>query len=353
MTPLNNAVMGTDSAAVDLKMPAPGDQGYDEWRKTGKLPELAEAEPVEHAEEKPETQVQEHETRSSEEEESAPSASVTAAASEAARPQKGKKTADARKAELNAEIRELTRKAADLRQSLTQPSVTPESRPAAEPEKKTEPARGKAEPQLDDKNTDGTPKYKIYAEYQKDWSNWVMKEAVREARAAASEHTTTAQKQQETARAQAIIAEVWNGRVTEARTKHADFDAVALNPELPIKQGSITDAFILDSDHGAEVLYYLGKNPAELTRIQVLNPLAQARALFSIENTFSVAPAAKPAASAKPVTKAPPPPHQVSGKPAAQLDEVEQAVKEGDQEAFARLENEKLLDKMRQGRRRA
>lgn len=381
MTPLNNAVMGTESAAVDFKMPAPGEAGYDEWRKTGKLPEFQEAERVE--DKKPEPQVQEHETRSSEEdaEESATPASVTPAASEAARPQKGKKTGEARKAELNTEIRELAKTAAELRKVIAEgreAAASREGKPAAQPAaEKPEVKAGEAkpEPQITDKNPDGSPKYKLWGEFQKDHDKWVISEAVREAKAATSEHLTRTQLEQKTAEAVAKVDQAWEQKVAKAREKYPDFDTTAKNllnardrngNEFFLPRGSAIDQFLLESPHGADVFHYLAQNANEDSvqhifertpdgKYFLLSPVQQVLELSAIAQQFAVAPAAKPAPSAKPVTKAPPPPHQVSGKPAAALDDVEQAVKDGDQEAFARLENERILERARarNGRKRA
>jgi hypothetical protein len=379
MIPLNHAVMGTESAAVDFKMPAPGDAGYDEWRKTGKLPEFQEAEPEKQIEEK-KPQVQEHETRSLEEaEDSATPASVKPAASEAARPQKAKKDGEARKAELNQEIRELAKTAADLRKAIAEarqaPPVRetkPEAQPAAEkPEAKA--GEAKPEPQLTDKNPDGTPKYKLWGEFQKDHDKWVISEAVREARAATSEHLTKTQIEQKTAEAVAKVDKAWEQKVDKAREKYPDFDTTAKNllsardrngNEFFLPRGSAIDQFLLESPYGADVFHYLAEHANEESvqhifertpdgKYFILSAAQQWMALGEIAHTFAAAPVAKPAPSAKPVTKAPPPPHQVAGKPATSLDEAEQAVKEGDQEAFTRIENEKILAKMRQGRRRA
>ena len=350
-----------NETAVDLKMPAPGDAGYDNWRKTGKLPEAKEIEAEQETPPKKETPAASETPSATESGVTIPPEEVeTAAASEAARPQKGRSDADARVKKLLSERKEDQRLLRDALERLARLELpdkrdTPSSQAAPEAEKKPKAEAAKPEPQLDDKNPDGTPKFKTYSEYQKDWSKWVMGEAVREAKAAATDTTSKSQKQQEMDQAQKVIAQVWSGRVNEARKKYADYDAVALNPELPIKQGSITDAFILDSDHGTDVLYHLAKNPAELERIQALNPLAQARELFKIEQTFVGPPKPAPKPAPAKVTQAPPPPHQVQGKPSTQVDEVEQAVKDGDQEAFTRLTNEKILDKMREsrGRRRA
>jgi hypothetical protein len=343
---------------VDLKMPAPGDQGYDEWRKTGKLPEAQEIEAEQETPPKKETPAASETPSATESAVKQPAEEVeTAAASEAARPQKGRTDSEARVKKLLSERKEDQRLLRDALERLARLELpdkrdTPPAPAAPEGEKKPKAEAAKPEPQLDDKGPDGAPKYKTYSEYQRDWSKWVMGEAVREAKAAATDTTSKSQKQQEMDRAQQVIAQVWSGRVNEARKKYADYDAVALNPELPIKQGSITDAFILDSDYGTDVLYHLAKNPAELTRIQTLNPLAQARELFKIEQTFVGPPKPAPKPAPAKVTQAPPPPHQVQGKTAAALDEVEQAVKEEDFEAYRTSANERELEKRRAGLRR-
>lgn len=381
MTPLSNAVTGTESAAVDFKMPAPGDQGYDEWRKTGKLPELQEAEPAEkHPEEKHE-EVQEHELGSLEAEESATSESVTRAASEAARPQKGKKpSAEERKTQLSAEIRELANTAADLRRAIaearTQTPASRDTKQEAQPAAEVKAEAGKAlpEPQLDDKNADGSSKFKLYGEYQKAWSKWSHDESVRLALAAVTEHTTKTQAEQRTAEAQKVIDQSWGEKVQKVREKYPDFDATVKNllkatdrngKEFFLPRGSAIDQFLLESPHGAEVFHYLAEHCNEEIvqhifertpdgKYFILNPVQQVLALDAIGRQFDAAPAPKPkATSAIPVTQAPRPPHQVTGKASVTLDEAEQAVKEGDQEAFTRIENEKALGKLRQGRRRA
>ncbi len=387
---LPNAVIGSESATenLDLKMPAPGDAGYDEWRKTGKLPEAdgsesaAEDKEIEHEE----TQDQEPEEPSSEAEASAASEheSEEIAAPEAARPQKGKKDAAARLREVLEErkadralLRKLTEQIAELKSPS---SVKPESRPAAEVEKPAESeakSKGKPEPQIDDKKSDGTPKYKVWGEYQKDHDTWVAEEAVRRALAAVAEHTTKTQAEQQKTQADTKVDEAWTAKLNKGREKYPDFDKSlkglleardAHGNEFFFARGGAIDSFLQDSELGADVFRYIAQNAntPEVQRIFertpdgkffLLSGVQQVRALSLIEAKVATAQPARPATSkapAKPITRAPAPPHQVSGKPAAQVDEVEQAVKDGDQEAFTRLENERVLERMkaRSGRRR-
>jgi hypothetical protein len=357
---LETAVNLSDSAS-DFEYPAPGAPGYDEFRKTGKLPSHVEdSAPPKKEVAAPEVTEEIEAPESLEEEaDSAPAEVVTRAESAPAKPQK--KTGEQRKSELNAEIRELIRKRDAL--LAPAPSVTAAPQPAAEKPVKAD--EGKPEPALDDKGKDGKPLYATFADYQKAWTKWVRGEVVREARAAATEHTTASQKQMEAAQADRIIVETFNKRAVEpGRKKYPDFDAVALNPKLPILKGSTIEAYILDSDHGADVAYYLGQHPEELTRLSGfisevdgqgnfvriapgLTPLQQARELSMIEyrltQTTPVAPVKPPA---KVVSQAPAPPHRVTGKGPAP-DALEQSVKDGDQRAYTERMNAIELERFR------
>ena len=74
----------------------------------------------------------------------------------------------------------------------------------------------------------------------------------------------------------------WQEQVDAARAKHADFMEVALDPKLPIPQGSAVEQWVLDSDIGTEILYHLAKHPDELKAIHAMTPVKAARALWTI-----------------------------------------------------------------------
>lgn len=76
-------------------------------------------------------------------------------------------------------------------------------------------------------------------------------------------------------------AQSWTEQAAEARTKYADFDAVALSEQTPINQGMAQ--VIQSSDVGADVAYYLGTHKAEAAQIAQMEPLDMARALGAIE----------------------------------------------------------------------
>lgn len=86
---------------------------------------------------------------------------------------------------------------------------------------------------------------------------------------------------------QELAREAYQARVEIAAAKYPDFHSVAGNPNLPITP-AMAEA-IMDSEHGPEVAYHLGKNPAEAARIANLNPVSQARELGRIEALVSQA----------------------------------------------------------------
>lgn len=106
---------------------------------------------------------------------------------------------------------------------------------------------------------------------------------------------------------------------SEGAEKYKDFDAV-VNREP--KQGgpAITPVMVeamIESDFGADIAYYLGKNPKESLKIFNMSPVAQARAIFNLEKKVQ-------AQSAPPRSEAPPPVKPVRGGSAAPTKPVSQ-----------------------------
>lgn len=120
-----------------------------------------------------------------------------------------------------------------------------------------------------------------------------LRHAVKEARAdeLKAERDATAEE------ALADKAAIWQAQVSEARENYPDFDAVALRADLPISRemGDI----IAESHRGAEMAYYLGKNPDEAKRISQLPPLKAARELGRLEAELTPKP--------RKISNAPPP----------------------------------------------
>jgi hypothetical protein len=110
-----------------------------------------------------------------------------------------------------------------------------------------------------------------------DYTRAVAEQAVREVGAEILARQAS-QAQEIAARA---AQDVWAESTAEFREKIPDFDAVVHNPSLTVTP-VMADA-IRESSRGAEIAYYLGKNPAEAARIASLSPVSQATAIARLE----------------------------------------------------------------------
>lgn len=121
-------------------------------------------------------------------------------------------------------------------------------------------------------------------------------------------HQEMVQQQQAQQRYQQVLSQ----KLDAATKKFPDFLDVVTSEELPGIQGTPAFSAILESDLGAEVMYYLGKNPSRAHQIVALSPIGQAREIGRIEAALQ---------SGKIVSSAPPPPDTVgSGKGGAGRD---------------------------------
>jgi hypothetical protein len=266
-------------------------------------------------------------------------------------------TSESRWAKITRENRELRERLARVEgaQSVRdQRDTKQESQTATDGKTATDKkAEGTPKPTLADKDDKGQPKYKTYEEFQDARDEWLRAEIKRES----AETSKQSAQETERQRAEKVVWDEQRKRVDKAREKHADFDAVAF--AVPMPEKSPLFGFILDSAHGTDVLYHLGKNPADAERIQGkpvfaadgktitrfeggLSPIAQIRELSKIEAKFST-----PTPPAKRITSAPPPPTVLNGNGAVGSDEVEQALKEGDQEAYSKAANARDLARRR------
>jgi len=98
--------------------------------------------------------------------------------------------------------------------------------------------------------------------------------------------------------------DAWTETTAEFRQKVPDFDAVVHNPNLTVTP-IMADA-IRESNRGAELAYYLGKNPGEAARIASLPPVSQATAIARLEGRVGTAQAS--------VSRAPQPIGTLSGR---------------------------------------
>lgn len=123
-----------------------------------------------------------------------------------------------------------------------------------------------------------------------------------------AEEADTWQKAQESNR----IAQSWRERVDGAKARYEDFEQVALLSPTSIPQGSLIDAWILEHKSGADVLYSLQKDPAELRRILALPMFEQVDALSLIGQRLSGTRTAAVSTGAAPATRSAPAPRPIT-----------------------------------------
>jgi hypothetical protein len=129
--------------------------------------------------------------------------------------------------------------------------------------------------------------------------------------AAFNQHQAWAQEQQAQAQAKAVNDAI-TAKAEAAVKKYPDFLDSVTNPELPPMRDTAAFNAMLESDVGADVLYYLSKNPAKAFQIVALSPLSQVREIGRLEAAIL---------NGRTVTGAPPPPDAVgTGKGGANKD---------------------------------
>ncbi|MEY4760399.1 MAG: hypothetical protein RLZZ200_255 [Pseudomonadota bacterium] len=127
--------------------------------------------------------------------------------------------------------------------------------------------------------------------------------AARERQFYATEQQRAFQAQQQQA-AEANYQRLVESKIQEAVKKYTDFVDVVTAPELPPIRNTPAFSAILDSEKGAEIMYFLGKNPARAHQIVSLSPVGQVREIGRIEASLAAGTA---------VSSAPPPPEAVGG----------------------------------------
>jgi len=136
-------------------------------------------------------------------------------------------------------------------------------------------------------------------------------ESLEEFRNAYRQWTQQAQAIQQQATAQAQIAhqvreKLQDIRITGAQ-KYSDFDAVISQAPDLSQHAPFAFQALLESKESASVAYELAKNPSQVLALSRMNPMAQAREIWAIEQRVSAQPKAE-----SPQTD---PPHRVNGGP--------------------------------------
>jgi len=288
------AVPGTvpENATPTEESEAPTDfREYVRWRTTGELPDkpsAAAAEPEEppQAKTEPESEPADKQEPAAEEEEDEPGDESAEAKRPGARQRK---------------IDRLTKRVAELEQQVVQ-----QKQP--QPPEKAVPAEPAGKPKLAD-----FPTLEAYQEALTDWKmdQREQKHRIEEAERKAQEAAVELQKN-------------WSAREKAARKAHPDYDDVMDTVEAPAGPGVLAGRqAMLEDEHGAEILYYLGKHPAELKRISQLSPVAAVMEIGKLSAALSKSSQQVPVNGKPAVSTAPRPPSPVSRPGKTTSDSIE------------------------------
>lgn len=168
-----------------------------------------------------------------------------------------------------------------------------------------------------------------YGKYLRALSKWEGRNAAREL----YQRERTAEQQRQQAQREAATRHEamssWVGRMKAAEARYPDWPEVISQPApwLDPRTGTAlpdaiaVDAFIMESPHGPDVLYYLQSNRQEVDALLAMKPLEQLTRLALISQRFVASPEGRSSgvtgSLTKPrtVTLAPPPPNPVRTEP--------------------------------------
>ena len=173
-------------------------------------------------------------------------------------------------------------------------------KPAVEPEKPApQPVAADRGPKVED--YDGSGPGKLYEDYLVDRASWKLEQ---------KSNTEHIRQQQET------IKQTINRRIAEARAAKSDFDAVAGSVNLAFDNNQAA-RFFAGIENSADVLYHLGQNPEEVSKLVSMDVESRLMQLAVIGYTLRTPAAGKqdappPAPLKTPVSKAPAPGRQLS-----------------------------------------
>jgi hypothetical protein len=154
---------------------------------------------------------------------------------------------------------------------------------------------------------------------------WVEERAVARWRSEQEQAAQTQQaRQQQDQRAIAAqqTVERFTAQEADALTRYPDYLAVVQGPAMQQFKQARPDVaqVVIDSPHGPDIVYFLGKNPAQAQQIAALAPIAAAREIGRIEQMFM-----QPKGQS---TNAPPPVRTVGNNAGAQRDPATMGNKE-------------------------
>jgi hypothetical protein len=180
--------------------------------------------------------------------------------------------------------------------------------------------RARQEPPEPSKSAEGgepdPSKFQDYADYLRAVSRYEAEQVLTRT-VERNQQERAAMSQQERQRA---LQENFGRQIETGSQKFADFDEVALDPSVPISANMAQ--VIAESEVGADLAYYLGKNKAEAARIAQMSALGAAKELGKIEMKLAATPAVAE------VSKAPAPVEPVGNRAAVSKDPGEMSAAE-------------------------
>lgn len=99
-----------------------------------------------------------------------------------------------------------------------------------------------------------------------------------------------------------------NGRMAAAGKAHGEKFDEAIDALHGIKIATAAHEALIDSDHSAEILFYLGNNAEEAEKLSRMDAVKQIKAIGRIEATLASATATQTKEPAPKITKGPPKP---------------------------------------------
>ena len=181
-----------------IELPKLGTEAYAEWRNSGNLPSK---EPKAEVVDTPSTD------------------SLKEASTDSPDSEPGTKQETRRKPGAEARIAELTARTRQLEKDLEEARKPKEAKADPPPARQPEPD---AKPRVEDKNQDGTPKYKDYEEFVEALADWKTEQKI------AAREKEQSQRQQ---------LESVKKTLEEARTRYEDYDSKA----NPVVRGLLSD----------------------------------------------------------------------------------------------------------------
>ncbi|GMR16368.1 MAG: hypothetical protein BMS9Abin31_0700 [Gammaproteobacteria bacterium] len=133
-----------------------------------------------------------------------------------------------------------------------------------------------AEPEESKTDSPKEEDFETYTEFVDELSKFNAKQAVE-----VTDKETTQQEVNDEPDIIPAVASQINDILADGESKYNDFNDVVRNPDLKLTNEILVE--VIETDSPDEILYFLGKNPDEVDRLNDLTPKAKAREIAKIE----------------------------------------------------------------------